>query len=388
MKKYILAVLMMVCAFSAGAQNYGIDFQHVKWSEAVEKAKAENKLIFVDFYTQWCGPCYNMAQNVFTLPVVGEFYNQTFVNMKIDAENGEGVELAKKYGVRSYPTYMFINPATGEAVHRSSSRQTAEQFIQTGRNALNPETCSPYLESEFQKGNRDRKLLINYINYKSSVYAQKDVDAAFAELIRGGAKLTDPDVWEVYVNTISGMNEYLKQVSDNYADFCTRFTKEAVDKKLAQETGYGDLAEVEALCDFEGKAFNCEMIRINSDIRAKNYEAAAQKIDAMLSDTAVDHLLLIERLKFIARLGYYGRNVPDFWFDKCVEYLRYIAYNQTDRDDPQIHQEYAATLEKVLLRQQEGKPVPACLLKEPVWGKKTYSMRPDALKMKPVRKKK
>lgn len=108
----------------------------------------------------------------------------------------------------------------------------------------------------------------------------------------------------------------------------------------------------------------------------------------MLADTAVDHQLLIDRLKFIARMGYYGKNAPDFWFDKCVEYLRYIAYNQTDRDDPQIHQEYAATLEKVLLRQQEGKPVPACLLKEPVWGKKTYSMRPDALKMKPVRKKK
>ena len=102
-------------------------------AEAVAKAKAENKLIFIDFYTQWCGPCLNMAQTVFSLPTVGYYYNQTFINLKIDAEEGEGITLAKKYGVRSYPTYAFIDPATEEIVHRSSSRQTPEQFIQTGK---------------------------------------------------------------------------------------------------------------------------------------------------------------------------------------------------------------------------------------------------------------
>ena len=121
MKKYILLIFACIYAIHLNAQNAGINFLHgTTWAEAVAKAKAENKLIFIDFYTQWCGPCLNMAQTVFSLPTVGYYYNQTFINLKIDAEEGEGITLAKKYGVRSYPTYAFIDPATEEIVHRSS----------------------------------------------------------------------------------------------------------------------------------------------------------------------------------------------------------------------------------------------------------------------------
>ena len=133
----------------------------------------------------------------------GYYYNQTFINLKIDAEEGEGITLAKKYGVRSYPTYAFIDPATEEIVHHSSSRQTPEQFIQTGKDATVPTKRSFYLQDQYTKGNRERAFLIDYINYHYSVYARKNVQAAFDELIKGGAKLTDPDVWEVYVNTIN-----------------------------------------------------------------------------------------------------------------------------------------------------------------------------------------
>lgn len=109
MKKYILLIFACIYAIHLNAQNAGINFLHgTTWAEAVAKAKAENKLIFIDFYTQWCGPCLNMAQTVFSLPTVGYYYNQTFINLKIDAEEGEGITLAKKYGVRSYPTYAFI----------------------------------------------------------------------------------------------------------------------------------------------------------------------------------------------------------------------------------------------------------------------------------------
>ena len=122
MKKYILLIFACIYAIHLNAQNAGINFLHgTTWAEAVAKAKAENKLIFIDFYTQWCGPCLNMAQTVFSLPTVGYYYNQTFINLKIDAEEGEGITLAKKYGVRSYPTYAFIDPATEEIVHRSSA---------------------------------------------------------------------------------------------------------------------------------------------------------------------------------------------------------------------------------------------------------------------------
>jgi hypothetical protein len=90
------------------------------------------------------------------------------------------------------------------------------------------------------------------------------------------------------------------------------------------------------------------MIRINNDIREQKYEAAATQIDAMIADTTVNQQELISRLKFIARLGYKAEELPEFWFNKCVGYLQYIAYNQTDRDDAFIHQEYAAALEMVL----------------------------------------
>ena len=198
MKKYILLIFACIYAIHLNAQNAGINFLHgTTWAEAVAKAKAENKLIFIDFYTQWCGPCLNMAQTVFSLPTVGYYYNQTFINLKIDAEEGEGITLAKKYGVRSYPTYAFIDPATEEIVHRSSSRQTPEQFIQTGKDANIPTKRSFYLQEQYTKGNRERAFLIDYINYHYSVYARNNVQAAFDELIKGGAKLTDPKVWEV-----------------------------------------------------------------------------------------------------------------------------------------------------------------------------------------------
>ena len=130
------------------------------------------------------------------------------------------------------------------------------------------------------------------------------------------------------------------------------------------------------------------MIRINNDIREQKYEAAATQIDAMIADTTINQQELIGRLKFIARLGYKAEELPEFWFNKCVGYLQYIAYNQTDRDDAFIHQEYAAALEMVLRKLNGKAPIPASLSTEPAYGKKVYNMRPDALKMKPKRKNK
>lgn len=386
MKKFISTIVLAI-ALSVSASAAGIEFFHGTWAEAVAKAKSENKLIFVDFFTDWCGPCYNMAHTVFILPEVGHYYNNTFINMKIDAEKGEGAELAKKYGVRSYPTYAFIDPATEEMIHRSGSRQEPERFIQTGKDAGTPEKRSFYLNDQYASGNRDRKFLTDYIAYNNSVYARDKVNKAFAELLDNGAKLTDPDVWNIYVSSIGGINSYLKQVSDNYTLFCEKFGKEAVDEKLAKETTYGDPAEIKALCNFDGKEYNLKMIGINSMLRAENYDGVAKAIDAMIADPETDQQKLIGNLKFIARVSPKRNDIPEAWLNKCVEYLRYIAYNNSERDNANIHQEYAAALEKLLQRAAESKNIPASIINAPAHGKKVYDMRPNDLKQKPRYKK-
>ena len=61
-----------------------IVFEEIGLKEALEKAKKENKLVFIDAYTAWCQPCVMMGKNVFTLDKVADFYNRNFINLKID----------------------------------------------------------------------------------------------------------------------------------------------------------------------------------------------------------------------------------------------------------------------------------------------------------------
>lgn len=387
--KKTLVLLMWICATLVGyAQNQGIQFFQGNWSEAVNQAKKNKKLIFVDFYTQWCGPCYNMAKDVFTRQDVGQYYNTHFVNVKMDAENGEGIELAKKYKVRSYPTYAFIDPVTEELVHRSGSRQSAEQFVYTAKSAMTPHLRSFYLDEEYNKGNREYSFLIDYITYKKSVYANKDVSNAFDELLKQ-ASLSEKTVWDLYVTSISGPNAYTKHISDRYEEFCDKLGKDAVDAKLKNDTQYGDLNFIESLCDFQGKSFNCAMIRVNTFLNQGNYGQAAALIDSLIVDSNTNQQDLMDRLKFMARVSYRRDNYPISWFLKCMEYLQYVAYNYKERDDVSIHQEYAAALEILVRKMKNGEcEAPGHIVDKPAYGKETYNMRPDGLKQKPNTKRK
>ena len=79
------------------------------FKDAVAKAKQMNKLVFLDCYTSWCGPCKMMSNTVFPQEKVGAYMNPRFVNIKIDMEKGEGVELAKRLQISAYPTFIIFN---------------------------------------------------------------------------------------------------------------------------------------------------------------------------------------------------------------------------------------------------------------------------------------
>jgi thioredoxin 1 len=133
----ILMVVMILLSLAVCAANNptetetskGIEFFDGTWAEALKLAKAENKPVFVDISTEWCSYCKKMKRNVYTSPQVVEYYNANFINVSIDAEKGEGIAIAKKYGARGYPTFVFIHP-DGTTLLQTRGYHKPDEFLE------------------------------------------------------------------------------------------------------------------------------------------------------------------------------------------------------------------------------------------------------------------
>lgn len=126
----------LIIGHGSFSQTAGIDFESSKWREIVKKAKEENKLIFFDAYTSWCGPCIKLQNHVFPNKVLGDYYNKNFINVKFDMEKGEGVNLSRKYAVQVYPTLLFIDPRTEKVINHAVGYKNPEQLLQLGEQAI------------------------------------------------------------------------------------------------------------------------------------------------------------------------------------------------------------------------------------------------------------
>ena len=166
--KKIFYLFACITFTSYAEDTKGIKFSEGTWAAILNEAKVQNKLIFVDIYTVWCAPCKAMAAKVFTDTQVGEKFNNAFINYKIDAEKGEGVELAKNYAITAYPTYLFVNPE-GELVYRTMGTMPADKFMNEADKALSSgKKYRPTsdLEVEYNAGKRDAEFLYDYLKRK------------------------------------------------------------------------------------------------------------------------------------------------------------------------------------------------------------------------------
>ncbi len=118
-----------------------VSFEKGSFEMAIRKAKEQKKHIFIDFYTAWCGPCLEFSRNVLTDDKVGEAMNKVFVNLKFDAEKGEGIMLAKKYNVSAYPTLLIVD-TQGNIVERVIK----EHFLPDKKRMI--DTAEKYLTKE------------------------------------------------------------------------------------------------------------------------------------------------------------------------------------------------------------------------------------------------
>ena len=110
----------------------GIQFTDAAWKDVLKKAKAEKKIIFLDAYASWCGPCKMLQKKVFTQKAVGDLYNSKFINVKMDMEKGEGPALSQVYPLEAYPTLLYID-GNGRVLKKVVGALSPEDLIAVGR---------------------------------------------------------------------------------------------------------------------------------------------------------------------------------------------------------------------------------------------------------------
>lgn len=117
---------ILLFAVSVHAEN--VDWGH-NYDRALEKAKADKKLVMVDLYTDWCGWCKKLDQTVFKDKQVEEKLAKDFVAVKINPEvNSKNAQLAKAFGTRGFPHIVFAD-ADGKKVAEIRGYVPADEFL-------------------------------------------------------------------------------------------------------------------------------------------------------------------------------------------------------------------------------------------------------------------
>ena len=238
MKNIIFVLLLLCTVILADAQNEkSIRFEENKtWKEIVRQAEKEKKLIFLDCYTSWCGPCKYLALYVFTDGGVADFFNVNFVNAKLDMEkNADGVMLKKQFGVSSYPTLIFVDPRSGKAVHRMVGAGNPEWLIAGGKLAMDPDKNLRGLMERYESGERDPGLMRDYAGVLFTAYAREEAARVACEYLDTLPvdSLVIRENWQMIKRIVSDpLSPVLKRVMTEREKFYTAFGQKEVDVKL------------------------------------------------------------------------------------------------------------------------------------------------------------
>lgn len=244
-----LKLSFFLFSLSMFAQD-GIKFETETFQNILDKAKKENKLVFLDAFASWCGPCKMLEKNVFTKQEVGTYYNSHFINARFDMEKGEGRDIARKYSITSYPSLLFLN-GNGEVVYKGKGYMDVADFLGMGKDVLDPENSLEKRIEKFHAGESQPDFLMKLMKDVSNndfEFAQKVSERYFK--IKENEELTKEDAGVLLYFTKNSDDEnfkvfekkkpeLLKMIPENVLnDFEKQIRLTTIVKKAVDYTNY------------------------------------------------------------------------------------------------------------------------------------------------------
>lgn len=231
--RHLLLLSFLLCTIAVHGQTAAVAFRSGKWAEILATAKKTHKPTFLYAWSPSCGPCVEMSRDVFPDTAVARYYNARFVSYKVNVDEGEGKALAGRYGIKSLPAYLYFT-ADGKPLHRSGGGKPVAEFIQDGKDALDPNKAYFALKERYTAGDRTAALL--YALSSAPGIAQEE---AFNDQVTGEYVKTQSEkelassknqeyIFNKYVAYESPASQYFLQ---HQAAFVPQFGQEAVTKK-------------------------------------------------------------------------------------------------------------------------------------------------------------
>lgn len=301
MKNLVLAFCLFIITSAATAAEITF-LDNPVWSTVLEKAKKEKKMIFLDGYATWCGPCKTMDAETYKDQAVADYYNANFINVKYDMEKGEGPMLAERYLVTAFPNLIFID-TEGVMLHRGIGFMDADEFVGLGRTAQDPE--SQYYTLKKQALSLNPTQFAKFASIASTFNDEDFDDLSRDYLAKQSDVLGNIDLINLIMNDINSLNDEktLAYIVANKAKIVNtqKYTAAEVDQRLISLTlGYGiyqSSQKDETSIDFDGikglldkyvpeKAFFVyHFFRIQYFLEEKKTEDAIEEFDLIIDNT-------------------------------------------------------------------------------------------------------
>lgn len=219
-KRAVVLMLLLFTSLTATFASGGdrdVNFLNSNLDEAKERASAEGKLVFVDFYARWCTPCKWMDQTTFKDKNVIELLNDNFIAVKMNIDETEGFAMKKQYEVQYLPTILIFN-SNGQVVDRIEETLTSADLIQllhrhnsvdNKRIIVNGVNASPTSTQRTYEAEDDSFTMTSaqYNNYKDTKKSVYRVQTGVYEEYSGAAKMV-ATLRETFLEDVVVTNDY------------------------------------------------------------------------------------------------------------------------------------------------------------------------------------